>query len=70
MEVILKLLIICKEGLTFYLAYNYSKNQVKCIAMINRTFMRAVSFCENTRNTKNLAIADLGNIFQHYKLFG
>lgn len=34
MEVILKLITICNEGLTFYLAYNYSNNQVKCIDMM------------------------------------
>lgn len=50
MEVILKLFIICKEGLT--LAYIYSNNQVKCIDMMKGTSMRAVPFCENTRNTE------------------
>ena len=41
----LKLLIICKEGLTSYFSYNYSNSQVKRITMINGTFMRAVTFC-------------------------
>ena len=50
MEFILKLPIICNEGLAFYLAYNYSNKQMKCIDMMKGTFMRAVSFCENLRN--------------------
>lgn len=50
MEVILKLITICNESLKFYLTYNYSNNQVKCIDMMKGTFMRAVSFCENLRN--------------------
>ena len=50
MEVILKLITICNEGLTLYLAYNYSNNQVKCIDMMKGTFMRAVSIFENLRN--------------------